>query len=84
MPRFLIAGVGELTGNQAVSQAGAVLGFLLAAVALYTAFALLLEDSRGREVLPIGRLGAARQATRGSLAFELRDIERQPGVRSTL
>jgi uncharacterized protein len=83
-PRFLIAGVGELTGNQAVSQAGAVLGFLLAAVALYTAFALLLEDSRGREVLPIGRQGAARQATHGSLAFELRDIERQPGVRSTL
>jgi succinate-acetate transporter protein len=83
-PRFLIAGIGDLTGNQAVSQAGAVLGFLLAAVALYTAFALLLEDSRGREVLPIGRLGAARQATHGTLAVELQGIERQPGVRSTL
>jgi succinate-acetate transporter protein len=84
VPRFLIAGVGELTGNQAVSQAGAVLGFLLAAVALYTAFALLLEDSRGREVLPIGRFGAAREATHGTLASELRGIERQPGVRRTL
>jgi succinate-acetate transporter protein len=83
-PRFLVAGVGELTGNQVVSQAGAVLGFLLAAVALYTAFALLLEDSRDREVLPIGRLGAARQATHGNLADELRGIERQPGVRRTL
>jgi uncharacterized protein len=67
-----------------LAQAGAVLGFLLAAVALYTAFALLLEDSRGREVLPIGRLGAARQATEGTLADELRGIERQPGVRRTL
>jgi hypothetical protein len=83
-PRFLIAGVAELTGNQALSQAGAVLGFLLAAVAMYTAFALLMEDSRGREVLPIGRLGAARQATHGTLAVELRDIERQAGVRRTL
>jgi uncharacterized protein len=83
-PRFLVAGVAELTGNQALSQAGAGLGFLLAAVSLYTAFALLLEDSRGREVLPIGRLGAARQATHGTLAVELRDIEREPGVRRTL
>jgi uncharacterized protein len=84
VPRFLIAGVAELTGNHGVAQAAAVLGFLLAAVAMYTAFALLLEDSRGREVLPIGRLGAARQATHGNLAVELRDIERQPGVRRTL
>jgi succinate-acetate transporter protein len=83
-PRFLIAGIGDITGNQAVSQAGAVLGFLLAAVAMYTAFALLMEDSRGYEVLPIGRLGAARQATHGNLADELRGIERQPGVRRTL
>jgi uncharacterized protein len=61
-----------------------VLGFLLAAVAIYTAFALLLEDSRDHEVLPIGRLGAARQATHGTLAVELHGIERQPGVRRTL
>jgi uncharacterized protein len=83
-PRFLIAGLAEITGSHGLSQAGAVLGFLLAAVAGYTAFALLLEDSRGREVLPIGRLGAARQATHGTLAFELRDIQRQAGVRRTL
>jgi succinate-acetate transporter protein len=83
-PRFLVAGIAELTGNRAVAQAGAVLGFLLAAVAMYTAFALLLEDARGREILPIGRQGAARAATHGTLAVELRDIERQPGVRRTL
>jgi succinate-acetate transporter protein len=83
-PRFLISGVADISGNQPLAKAGAVLGFLLAAVALYTAFALLLEDSRGREVLPIGRFGAARQATHGTLADELRGIERQPGVRRTL
>jgi uncharacterized protein len=83
-PRFLIAGLADLTCNQVLARAGAVLGLLLAAVALYTAFALLMEDSRGREVLPIGRLGAAREATHGTLAVELRGIERQPGVRRTL
>ena len=83
-PRFLISGVAELTGNRALAQTAAVLGFLLAAVSLYTAFALLLEDSRGSEVLPIGRFGAARQAIHGNLTDELRGIERQPGVRRTL
>ena len=84
VPRFLISGIAEITGSPGVAQAGAVLGFLLTAVAMYTAFALLMEDSRGREVLPIGRLGMARQATHGTLAMQLRDIERQAGVRRTL
>ena len=84
VPRFLVAGIAEVTGSPGVAKAGAVLGFLLAAVAMYTAFALLMEDSRGREVLPIGRLGMARQATHGTLAIQLRDIERQAGVRRTL
>ena len=70
--------------SQVLGQTSSVLGFLLAAVSMYTAFALLMEDSRGREVLPVGRLGAARQATHGNLADELRNIERQPGVRRTL
>ena len=84
VPRFLVSGIAELTGIRSVSQAAAVLGFLLTAVALYTAFALLLEDSRGHEVLPVGRLGPARHATHDNLAFQLRDIERQAGVRRTL
>jgi uncharacterized protein len=83
-PRFLIAGLAEITGSHGLSKTAAVLGFLLAAVSLYTAFALLLEDTRGREVLPIGREGAARAAIHGTLSTELRDIERQPGVRRTL
>jgi hypothetical protein len=84
VPRFLVAGIAEITGSHAVAQAAAVLGFLLAAVALYTAFALLLEDSLGREILPIGRLGPAEHATHDNLAFQLRGIERQAGVRRTL
>jgi uncharacterized protein len=84
VPRFLVGGLAEVTGSHPVAQAAAVLGFLLAAVAMYAAFALLWEDSRGREILPVGRLGPARHATHGSLAMQLRDIERQAGVRRTL
>jgi uncharacterized protein len=84
VPRFLVSGVADVTGSQPVSQAAAVLGFLLAVVALYAAFALLWEDTRSREILPVGRLGPALHATQGSLAIQLRDIERQPGVRRTL
>jgi len=39
------------------------------------------EDSRGREVLPIGRLGMARLAAHGALATQLREIERAAGSR---
>jgi hypothetical protein len=84
VPRFLVSGIADITGSQAVAQAAAVLGDLLAAVAMYAAFALLWEDTRGREIVPVGRRGPARAATTGSLAFELRDIERQAGVRRTL
>jgi uncharacterized protein len=84
VPRFLVSGVADVTGSQPASRAAAVLGFLLAVVALYAAFALLWEDTRSREILPVGRLGPARHATQGSLAMQLRDIERQAGVRRTL
>jgi hypothetical protein len=84
VPRFLVSGITDITGSQPVAQAAAVLGYLLAAVAMYAAFALLWEDTRGREIVPVGRRGPARAATTGSLAIELRDIERQAGVRRTL
>jgi uncharacterized protein len=84
VPRFFVSGLAELTGSKPVAQAAGVLGLLMAAVALYAAFALLWEDSRNQEILPIGRLGHARAATKGSLATQLRDIERHAGVRRTL
>jgi uncharacterized protein len=84
VPRFFFSGLADVTGSQAISEVAAVLGFLLAAVALYTAFALLWEDTRGEEIVPVGRLGPARHATQGSLAVQLRNIERQAGVRRTL
>jgi succinate-acetate transporter protein len=84
VPRFFLSCIADITGSKSVAHAAGVLGFLLAAVAIYTAFALLLEDSRGRPILPIGRHGPARSATQGNLTYQLKDIERQAGVRRTL
>lgn len=84
VPRFLVAGIAEISGSDSLAKVAAVLGFLLTAVSLYTAFALLLEDTRGEEILPIGRSGPAYHAVHGNLALQLRNLERQAGVRRTL
>jgi uncharacterized protein len=84
VPRFLASGLAQATGSSWVSTLAGVLGFTLAAVSLYTAWALLLEDVRGRTVLPIGRQGAARVAIEGDLAAQLQGIEHGAGVRRSL
>ncbi|WP_043465359.1 GPR1/FUN34/YaaH family transporter [Kitasatospora sp. MBT66] len=84
VPRFAVAALSNLTGLAPLGTLSGALGLLLAAVALYTAFALMLEDMRGEEVLPIGRSGPAHHAVEGGLTVQLRDLERQAGVRRTL
>ena len=84
VPRFLALGFAEATGSWWVSTLAGVLGFALAAVSTYTAWALLLEDVRGRTVLPIGRQGPARDAIEGDLAAQLAGIEHGAGVRRSL
>ncbi|MFJ3975268.1 hypothetical protein [Streptomyces sp. NPDC090021] len=84
VPRFAVAALANLTGTAWTGTLSGWLGLLLAGVALYTAFALMLEDMRGEEVLPIGRSGPARHAVEGDLSVQLRDLERQAGVRRTL
>jgi succinate-acetate transporter protein len=84
VPRFSAASLFGLTGGTWAGRLSGGLGLLLAAVALYAAFAHLLEDMRGEEVLPVGRRGPAHDAVEGDLAVQLRDLERQAGVRRTL
>ncbi|MFD8009785.1 acetate uptake transporter family protein [Streptomyces sp. NPDC058955] len=84
VPRFAVAALANLTGVAWLGTLSGVLGLILAAIALYTAFALMLEDMRGEEVLPIGRSGPAHRAVEGDLAVQLHNIERQAGVRRTL
>jgi succinate-acetate transporter protein len=84
VPRFAVAALFNLTGVEWLSYLSGALGLLLAVVATYAAFALMLEDMRGEQVLPIGRSGPAHTAVEGDLAVQLRNLERQAGVRRTL
>jgi succinate-acetate transporter protein len=84
VPRFAVAALANLTGVAWLGHISGALGMLLALAALYAAFALMLEDMRGEEVLPVGRRGPAHDAVQGNLAVQLRDLERQAGVRRTL
>jgi succinate-acetate transporter protein len=83
-PRFFVSGLAAASGNADLSKAGGALGFLLAAVAMYTAFALLLEDVRGHTVLPVGRSGPARDAIEGTIESQLSGYEHMAGIRRTL
>ncbi|MET9441221.1 GPR1/FUN34/YaaH family transporter [Streptomyces sp. NPDC006610] len=84
VPRFTVAALFSLTGAGWLGRISGVFGLLLAAVALYAAFAHMVEDMRGEEVLPVGRKGPAYDAVEGDLAVQLRNLERQAGVRRTL
>ena len=83
-PRFFFSGLAAATGNEASTKTAGVFGYLLAAVAIYTAWALLLEDVRGHTVLPVGRTGPAREVIEGSLAAQLTGYEHLAGIRRTL
>jgi succinate-acetate transporter protein len=84
VPRFFFSGLAAATGNEVLTKTAGVFGYLLAAVAIYTAWALLLEDVRGHTVLPVGRTGPAREAIEGSLAAQLAGYEHLAGIRRTL
>jgi uncharacterized protein len=84
LPRFFFSALAAATGNAAISKVGACFGFLLAAVSMYTAFALLLEDVRGHTVLPVGRSGPAREAIEGSMESQIAGYEHMAGIRRTL
>jgi succinate-acetate transporter protein len=82
--RFLLAGLYEIDGGVAIEHAAAILGFVLAGVALYTALATELEDVRGGMVLPLLRRGMARGALEAPLEAQVEKIEREAGIRQQL
>ncbi|MGW3043198.1 GPR1/FUN34/YaaH family transporter [Kitasatospora sp. NPDC001159] len=84
VPRYFVAGVYGLSGAAWLGHAAGALGMLLAAVAMYAAYALMLEELRGREALWIGRSGPVREAMHAGLADQLNRLEQQAGVRRTL
>ncbi|MFF0434335.1 GPR1/FUN34/YaaH family transporter [Streptomyces sp. NPDC004327] len=84
LPRWAATGLSGITGAEWLTRTSGALGLAVALVAMYTAFALMLEDMRSEQVLPIGRSGPAHLAVEGDLSVQLRNLERQAGVRRTL
>ncbi|MBA3422349.1 MAG: hypothetical protein H0U12_10770 [Thermoleophilaceae bacterium] len=82
--RFAATGIYELSALEPWQDAAGAIGLGLTALALYTAFALELEDAKGSTVLPLLRRGAGRRALDGSLDAQLEDVESEAGVRKIL
>jgi len=82
--RFFTTGVYQLTASKTWETAAGVVGVVLAAIALYAAYASGLEDSLKKTVLPIGRRSRGKQAVEGTLFDQLQTIRKEPGVRQQL
>ncbi|MFI9808493.1 hypothetical protein ACIHEJ_29690 [Streptomyces sp. NPDC052301] len=82
--RFVLTGAYEAGGAATLQSAAGWVGVALAVFALYGGFALLLEDSLQRTVLPLGRRGRARTSLQGDLGHQLEQAEREAGVRRQL
>jgi succinate-acetate transporter protein len=82
--RAILGGIFELTGDKGWETTGGGLAFFISGLALYGGLAFLLEDLRGKEVLPVFRRGEAREAIEGGLAEQLARLENETGVRSQL
>lgn len=82
--RFAVACAHQLGVTGTIEPISTALGIALAALSVYGALALLLEDGKKRTVLPLFRTGKARTALEEDLDAQLRDVSHEPGVRLQL
>jgi succinate-acetate transporter protein len=82
--RFALTGIWELTGGNDWKVASAIVGLILAALAIYAAAAVGLEDVTKRTVLPVGRHGRGATAADGDIRDQIAGIAHEPGVRQQL
>jgi succinate-acetate transporter protein len=81
--RMVLSGVHEIGGAHEWNKISGGFGIALAALAMYGATALALEDARQQELLPLFRRGGADEAFQGYEA-QLERLEAEPGVRQQL
>ena len=82
--RFALTGVYQIHGGTGWEHASGWVGLPLTAAAFYLAFALMVEDSQRRTVLPLMRRGQARSALESHLGDQVASVEREAGVRGQL
>jgi len=77
-------GVYQIHGGAAWEHGSGWMGLPLTAAAFYLAFALMVEDSQRRTVLPLMRRGHARTALESHLGDQVAAVEREAVVRGQL
>jgi hypothetical protein len=82
--RFALTGIYEFVGGSGWEHLSGWWGVGLCCAALYAALAFELEDTRRRTVLPVLRHGVGRQAMRGGIDAELKQVQHEAGVREQL
>jgi len=82
--RFGLTAVYELSDDAGWKRAAGIVGLVLAALAVYVGWALLLESAKKQTVLPVGRRGAGAVAIHGSLLEQVSGTPNEPGVRKQL
>jgi len=82
--RFLLTAVFQLSANEAWEDAAGVVGVLLAGLAIYAAYATLLEDTQGRSLLPLGRRAHIGVPRAGEVDQPRPGLAGEPGVRRQL
>jgi succinate-acetate transporter protein len=82
--RFVLTGVYQLSDNTGWKVAAGVLGVVLCALALYAATAFMVEETRHRTWLPLGRRNEGRRAITGDLDRQLANIAKEAGIREQL
>lgn len=82
--RSMLFGAWELGAGHHVLYSAGITGIVIAALSVYGGLAFLLEDARGRAVLPIARRGSSREAIEGDLDVQLAGVAAEAGVRKHL
>jgi succinate-acetate transporter protein len=82
--RFALTGIYEISGSETWKHVAGIVGLILAALAVYAAYAAELEDVLKRPVLPLGRRGKGREALEGTYAQQVASLSHEPGIRQQL
>jgi hypothetical protein len=82
--RFASSGMYQMTGDATWKSVTGWIGIALGVLAIYAAFATLLEGVTSKTVLPLGRHGRGLTAITGGLAEQTLTLANEPGVRQQL
>jgi succinate-acetate transporter protein len=82
--RFAVTALYQLTGSGTWKTTAGVVGLALCALAVYTALAMALEDSKRRTLLPLLRRQTGADAITAGLGRQVTDVEHEAGVRAQL